>query len=52
MNRTKTLERTGLTDGIFDALMCCTFNMPFIHEIDLSKLMKEWKAQGRKMGTF
>ena len=52
MNRTKTHERSGLLDETFDSLMFCTFNMPFIHEIDFDLLIKEWKDKGHKMGTF
>ena len=52
MNRTKTLERTGLHDDIFDSLMFCTFNMPFLHEIDFDLLMKAWEKAGHKSGTF
>ena len=36
MNRTKTLERSGILDDLFDNLMFCTFNMPNIHEIDFA----------------
>ncbi len=52
MNRTKTLERTGLLDETFDGLMFCTFNMPHIHEIDMDALIKDWEAKGHKLGTF
>ena len=52
MNRTKTLERTGLHDDIFDSLMFCTFNMPFLHEIDFDLMMEAWEKAGHKSGTF
>ena len=52
MNRTKTLERSGILDGLFDSLMFCTFNMPFIHEVDFEEVIKEWESEGRKLGTF
>ena len=52
MNRTKTLERSGILDGLFDSLMFCTYNMPNIHEIDFEALMREWESEGHKLGTF
>ena len=52
MNRTKTLERSGILDDLFDSLMFCTFNMPNIHEIDFEALMREWESEGHKLGTF
>ena len=52
MNRTKTLERSGILDDLFDSLMFCTFNMPNIHEIDFEALMREWESEGQKLGTF
>ena len=52
MNRTKTLERTGLLDETFDGLIFCTFNMPHIHEIDIDALIKDSEAKGHKLGTF
>ena len=52
MNRTKTLERTGLHDDIFDSLMFCTFNMPFMHEIDFDLIMEAWEKAGHKSGEF
>jgi hypothetical protein len=52
MNRTKTLERSGIHDDLFDSLMFCTFNMPNIHEIDFEALMREWESEGHKLGTF
>ena len=50
--RTKTLERSGILDDLFDSLMFCTFNMPNIHEIDFEALMREWESEGHKLGTF
>ena len=52
MNRTKTLERSGILDDLFDSLMFCTFNMPNIHEIDFEALMREWESEGHKLGIF
>ena len=52
MNRTKTLERSGILDDLFDSLMFCTYNMPNIHEIDCEALMREWESEGHKLGTF
>jgi hypothetical protein len=52
MNRTKTLERSGILDDLFDSLMFCTFNIPNIHEIDFKPLIKEWESEGHKLGTF
>ena len=52
IDRTKTLERSGILDDLFDSLMFCTFNMPNIHEIDFEALTREWESEGHKPGTF
>jgi hypothetical protein len=52
MNRTKTLERSGMLDDLFGSLMFGTFNMPIIYEIDFEALIREWESQGHKLGTF
>lgn len=41
-----------MLDVLFDSLMFCTFNMPFIHEVDFEEFINEWESEGHKLGTF
>jgi hypothetical protein len=49
MQLIKTKFRTSLHDQTFMALVFLSFNLPFLHEIDIGTLVAAWKAAGHRM---
>lgn len=49
MNLIKTKLRTVLADSTFAALVFLSFNLPWLHEIDVKLLVKAWKEAGHKL---
>ena len=49
MQLVKTKLRTSLHDTTFAALVFLSFNLPYLHEVDIDVLITAWKKAGHKL---
>ena len=49
MQLVKTKLRTSLHDTTFAALVFLSFNLPYLHEVDIDVLITAWKKAGHRL---